>query len=78
METISFSDFEKIYMQPKEKWDFSLFKIVCNKCGSDKVEYAGELEVEHGYYGEIEADNKVIVKCHDCGNALAMKNNYLI
>lgn len=74
MREISFKDFDKKYMQPKEAWDFSVFKIVCTKCGSDKVEYAGKTEVENGYYGEVDFEHKIIVKCHGCGNALAMKS----
>lgn len=74
MKVISFKDFNEEYMQPKERWDFSLFKIRCNKCGSENVEYAGQIEIEYAYYGDFDAENKVIVKCHDCGNALAMKN----
>lgn len=74
MKEISFKDFEKKYMQQKEKWDFSLFKIRCNKCGSEDVEYAGKMEVDYGYYGSFDVEHKIIVKCHGCGNALAMKN----
>ena len=73
IEEISFADFEKKYMQPKENWDFSLFKILCKKCDSDKVEFAGQAEIESGYYGEVSFEHKIIVKCHDCGNAFGMK-----
>lgn len=72
---ISFKDFNKKYMQPADKWDFSKFKIECVKCGSKKVEYAGEMETEYGYYGEFDVEHKIIVKCHDCGSAFGMKSS---
>jgi ribosomal protein S27E len=81
-EEISFKDFDKLYLQPATEWDFTKFKIACLKCGSDKVEYAGKTAVGCGYYGEVNFEHKIIVKCHGCGNALAMKledrgeNNY--
>ena len=74
IEEISFEDFNEKYMQPKEDWDFSLFKILCNKCKSTNVEFAGKTEVDYGYYGSIEFEHKIIIKCHDCGNAFGIKN----
>lgn len=73
-EEITFVDFEKKFMQPRENWDFDKFKIVCVKCGSTKTEYAGQMETEYGYYGDFDVEHKIIVKCHGCGNAFAMKN----
>ena len=68
---MSFAEFEEKYMKPVKRWDFSKFGIVCKKCGSSKVEYANDIEVGSGYYeGDIERDGSLIVKCHDCGNAL--------
>ena len=52
------------------KWDFKLFKIICNKCGSKKVEFNSDLEVNSGYYGDYEIEGGIIVKCHNCGNAI--------
>jgi len=70
MEEISWEDFEKKYMKPVQRWDFSKFSIVCKKCGSSKVEYANDIEVGSGYYeGDIERDGALVVKCHGCGNA---------
>ena len=74
MDKISFKDFEEIYQDSiKENWDFNLFKIKCVKCNSENVEYAGQTETESGYYGEVSFEHKIIVKCKDCGNALALK-----
>lgn len=73
MKKISFENFEKKYMTSERKWNFNLFSIVCKKCKSDNVEYAGESEIESGYYGDIEFEHKIIVKCHGCGNAFGMK-----
>ena len=79
---ISMEEFERLYMQPREDWDFSKFKIKCAKCGSENVEFAGKTETVCGYYGDIDFEHKIIVKCHDCGNAQAIRatdsdsNNY--
>ena len=73
-ETISFKDFEEQFMQAKETWDFSMFKIVCVKCGSLNVEYEGESEADGGWYGDVDFEHKIIIKCHDCGNAHTMKS----
>lgn len=72
MEKITLKEFEKKYMKTSKNWNFSMFDIVCKKCGSKKVEFAGELEIGTGYYYEIEKDGSVVVKCHDCGNAFKM------
>jgi len=55
-----------------DKWNWDLFKIVCNKCFSNKVEVAGECEDETGYYEEHTATGSIIVKCHSCGNAIVL------
>lgn len=68
-----FKDFEKKYLQPSEDWDFSKFGIVCKKCKSSDVEFAGKMETENGYYGEVSFEHKIIIKCHKCGNAFGMK-----
>jgi len=73
MDKISFKDFEKQFMLPSDKWDFSLFKILCKKCNSMNVEFAGETEITNGYYGDVDFEHKIIIKCHDCGNAHAIK-----
>lgn len=70
MEEMTFAEFEEKYMRPVKRWDFSKFGIVCKKCGSSKVEYANTVEVDTGYYGDITHEGRLIVKCHDCGNAL--------
>ena len=75
MKKITLEKFNKIYNQPSEDWKFNLFKIVCIKCGSDKVEYNGKMETEYGYYGSFDVIHMIVVKCHNCGNAFAMKNS---
>ena len=57
-----------------KKWNFNKFKIKCAKCGSLKVEMNGEAESVGGYYGDHELDFLMIVKCHDCGSAMIIKN----
>jgi Zn finger protein HypA/HybF involved in hydrogenase expression len=57
-------------------FDFKLFKIVCQKCNSDNVEINGDCEAEQGYYNEIENKLNIIVKCHNCGSAMLIHNNY--
>lgn len=69
MEEISFKEFEKKYMKGVKRWDFTKFAIVCKKCGSSKVEYNNTIEVGTGYYDDIERDGRLVIKCHDCGNA---------
>ena len=73
MEKISLKEFEKLYMQPERDWNFEKFKIKCAKCNSENVEFAGKTEVENGYYGSIDFEHKIVIKCHDCGNAQAIK-----
>jgi ribosomal protein S27E len=70
IKAISYSEFIEKYQKPTDKWDFSLFKIICQKCGSDMVEINGDSEVGYGYYGAVDFEGKIIVKCHKCGNAI--------
>lgn len=72
MEEISFKDFEKKYMQPVKRWNFTKFGIICKKCNSQKVEYNNTIEVGYGYYDDIERGGSLVVKCHDCGNAFSI------
>lgn len=72
MEGISLKDFEEKYMKGVKRWDFSAFSIICKKCGSSKVEYNNTIEVEQGYYDDIERKGELVVKCHDCGNAFKL------
>jgi ribosomal protein S27E len=70
MKQMSYKEFRETYMGKKSKWDFSLFTIKCNKCGSAKVEFNGYTEVGSGYYsGEYETEGSIVIKCHNCGNA---------
>ena len=77
-EKITYDEFVKSYGQPDNKFRFDLFDIRCKKCGSVKVEFNGELVDGGGYYGDSEVENRVIVKCHDCGNAFAMKDDICV
>ena len=72
MEEISLKDFEEKYMKPVKRWDFTKFGIVCKKCGSLKVEYNNDIEVDVGYYNDVEKSGSLVVKCHDCGNAFSI------
>lgn len=67
------SDFKKKYMGNSSKWNFEKFSIVCNKCGSKKIEFNGYLESEGGYYGAHSLEGAIIVKCHTCGNAFRIE-----
>ena len=73
MKKITLKEFESLYMQPKEEWDFNKFKIICVKCSSENVEFAGQTAVGNGCYGDVDFEHKIIVKCHDCGNAQCIK-----
>lgn len=66
------SEFKEKYMGKKSRWDFTKFKIVCAKCNSEKVEFNGFLENESGYYCACYINGKIIVKCHECGNAFSI------
>jgi hypothetical protein len=74
MEKIKLKEFKKIYMGKNSKWDWKKFKITCNKCGSNKVEFNGWFESEEGYYGDHSLEGAIIIKCHACGNAFKIDN----
>ena len=55
----------------EEKWDFRQFKIECSKCNSKNVEINGTGNTEVGWYqGEGSHTGSILVKCHNCGNAM--------
>ena len=59
-----------------DKWNFDKFKIQCNKCSSINVEINGHAELDWGYYdGDEEMVFDMLVKCHDCGNAMGIMND---
>ncbi len=74
---INLKEFKEKFMGKNSKWDFKKFKIVCNKCRSDKVEFNGFLESEGGYYGEHSLEGAIIIKCHSCGNAFRIDVDYV-
>ena len=74
LEKMTLTEFDQKYNKPNSNWRFDLFKIVCIKCNSDKVEYNGKLETEYGYYGSFDVTQMLVIKCHQCGNAFAIKN----
>ena len=74
---MSYKDFKEKYMKPSKFFDFSLFKIVCKKCGSSMVEFGGEMEVDTDncyYAGDIgKAPATMVCKCHKCGNGFKLE-----
>jgi RNase P subunit RPR2 len=56
-----------------ESWDFGLFKICCSKCNSFDIGINGEAELTTGYYSSPESDGTILVKCHNCGNAMRIQ-----
>ena len=72
MEEITYSEFVKKYKKPNKIWKFNLFKIVCEKCGSSRVEFNSDMELDAGYYDDYSVEGKIIVKCHSCGNAFTL------
>jgi len=70
---MSLKEFKEKHCAKSKDWDWEKFRIVCQKCGSNKIEFNGELEDENGYYDEHYITGNVIVKCHDCGNAHSME-----
>jgi len=72
MKKISYKEFVEKYQKPNKDWKFELFKIVCVKCGSTKVEFNGKTETEYGLYGSFNVKNITVIKCHDCGNAFTI------
>ena len=72
-EKMSLRDFRKKYHKVSKNWDFEKFKIRCVKCRSEKVEFNGQIELDYGYYeNDCSLDGKIIIKCHECGNAHEM------
>lgn len=69
---MNYNDFLNKFVKKNKQWKFDLFKIVCRKCSSDKVEFNSNLEVGYGYYDELEKEGKIIIKCHECGNAFTL------
>lgn len=77
MEEITYSEFVEKFMKPSKQWKFDLFKIICRKCDSDKVEFNSSLEAEKGWYGDFTREGKIIIKCHGCGNAFTLDHDDL-
>ena len=75
---MDYKEFKEKYMGKSSRWDFKKFRIVCNSCNNDKVEFNGFLESESGYYGEHELIGQIVVKCHSCGQAFSINldNNF--
>ena len=69
---MTYSEFKKLYIENNKRWNFDLFEIKCKKCGSSKVEFNSDMELESGYYDDYYVEGKMIVKCHNCGNAFTL------
>lgn len=71
---MTLAEFNELYRNPSKGWQFDLFKIICNKCNSDRVEFKGEMELETGWYAgdSTYATGDIITKCHNCGNSFVM------
>ena len=74
MEEMSLKEFKKKFMGKDSKWDFNKFGIICKKCKSNKIEFNGYIGGEYGYYDEFSITGKIIIKCHNCGNAHAIED----
>lgn len=72
MEELTYKEFVEKYKKTNKIWKFDQFKIVCKKCGSEKVEFNSDLECDTGLYGDFEHEGGIIVKCHGCGNAFTL------
>lgn len=59
-----------------DKWNFDKFKVECNKCCSKNVEVNGFAESENGYYDEHSLYFRMLIKCHNCGNAMMIRDDY--
>lgn len=76
MEQMNLEEFKKQYMGKNSKWNFNKFKIVCQKCNSDVVEFNGYAEIEGGYYaGDSYLEGFIVIKCHSCGNAFKIDSS---
>ena len=64
----------KIIEEKKKGWSFDLFEIKCTKCGSFKTEFEGKMRSEGGWYGSHSLEGHLLVKCHDCGNAMTIES----
>lgn len=74
-EEMTYDEFVKKFVKTNKQWKFDLFSIVCRKCGSDKVEFNSDLEIntDRCYYdGEFNRDGRIVIKCHGCGNAFTL------
>ena len=70
---MSYEEFKETFQENNKHWKFDLFEIRCKKCGSSKVEFNSDMEFERGYYsGDASVEGKIIIKCHDCGNAFTL------
>lgn len=69
---MTYKEFRKTY-EHNNKWKFDLFDIVCKKCGSNKVEFNGNMKLDCGYYEDFSVEGRVIIKCHSCGNAFTLE-----
>ena len=76
MKEINLEEFKKTYMGKNSKWNFDMFRILCNKCDSDVVEFNGFAKSEGGYYGDHDLIGYIVVKCHACGNAFRIDLDY--
>lgn len=72
MNKMTYEKFKEKFVETNKMWKFDLFKIVCRKCESEKVEFNSDMELEEGYYNSFSVEGKIIVKCHSCGNAFAL------
>lgn len=73
MEELTYKEFLEKYKKPNKLWKFNLFRIQCVKCSSTRVEFNSDIEIGTGYYGDIDKEGKIIVKCHGCGNAFTLE-----
>lgn len=60
-----------------DKWNFTKFKIVCEKCNSNNIQ-VGYTPDEYGHGSELtgswlEEESSLLVKCLDCGHAMTLK-----
>ena len=63
-----------------DKWDFTKFKIICQKCKSEKIGLVfNEKSMGEGshYTGPYTITReKILVKCMGCGHAMNIKGGY--
>lgn len=72
---MTIDEFREEYMQSATEWDFTKFTITCNKCGSHDIEFGGRTQLDDTncfYPSDIpDVINRVVCKCHHCGNAMS-------